>query len=114
MLFHTQLRWSVFLYPLQYLHITFQFLLHRAQLTPSALGKGTKGAIMKAIVPLTASSSSSHLETPLTSPASIPRKDMAIVHNYTRGDKRKVLTAAADDDLMAHAMSNYIQDWRSA
>ena len=69
---------------------------------------------MEAIVPLAASNSSLNVDPPQISPASRPRKDMAIVHNYTRGDKRKALAAAADDGLMAHAMSNNIQDWRSA
>ena len=74
--------------------------------TPSMAGKGTKDAIMKAIVPLRPSSATS-LDPPSSSSAAVrPRKDMAIVHNYTRGDKRKALAAAADDDLMTHAMSN--------
>ena len=42
------------------------------------------------------------------------RKDLPIVHNYTRGNKRKALEAAADDDQMTQAMSAYIKDWRSA
>ena len=70
---------------------------------------------MKAIVPVTSSSSSSYTSVPLKIPATVrPRKDLPIVHNYTRGDKREAMAAAADDGLMAHAVSNYIQDWRSA
>ena len=46
--------------------------------------------------------------------ASRARKGLPTVHNYTRGNKRKALAAAADDDQMKRAMSSYIQDWRSA
>ena len=83
----------------------------------SHTGKGTKEALMRAITPSSstavptitgaASSSTSAL-------ASRTRKDLPIVHNYTRGNKRKALDAAADDDQMAQAMSTYIKDWRSA
>ena len=52
--------------------------------------------------------------TQATSTPARGRKDLPIVHNYTRGNKRKALDAAADDDMMAHAMSSYIKDWRSA
>ena len=90
-------------------------LQHRST-TMLFAGKGTKYSLTIAIAPassepLSATTPTSSLASSSTSRA---RKDLPVVHNYTRGSKRKALDAAADDDQMAHAMASYIQDWRSA
>ena len=42
------------------------------------------------------------------------RKDKPPNYKKTRGDKRKAMAAAQDDQLMADAMKNYVTDWKSA
>ena len=68
---------------------------------------------MMAVAPT--STTPSTVSTSLASSSSSrARKDLPIVHNYTRGSKRKSLDTAANDEQMMHAMATYIQDWRSA
>ena len=36
------------------------------------------------------------------------------IYNAVRGDKRRALTVAANDDMMAEAVANYEKDWKAA
>ena len=42
------------------------------------------------------------------------RKDRPPNYKKTRGDQRKAMMTAQDDELMSDAMKKYVSDWKSA